>query len=75
VDNALLNIQQLPARQQPSWEDQAVVRRVREKLAANPALVTAEDVHTLRALLTRVAAGEATVLQARRVSSTCSPVP
>ena len=64
MDNALLNIQQLPARQQPSWEDQAVVRRVREKLAANPALVTAEDVHTLRVLLTRVAAGEATVLQA-----------
>jgi len=64
VDNALLDIQQRPARQQPSWEDQAAVRRVREKLAANPALVAADDVHTLRALLARVAAGEANVVQA-----------
>lgn len=64
MDNALLDIQQRPARQQPSWEDQAAVRRVREKLAANPALVAADDVHTLRALLARVAAGEANVVQA-----------
>ncbi|GAB1516167.1 3-deoxy-7-phosphoheptulonate synthase [Actinophytocola sp. KF-1] len=64
MDNALLDIQQLPARQQPSWEDHAAVRRVREKLAASPALVSADDVHTLRALLARVAAGEATVVQA-----------
>jgi 3-deoxy-7-phosphoheptulonate synthase len=64
VDNALLDIEARPAQQQPSWEDQTVVRRVREELAAAPALVTAEDVRTLRALLARVAAGKANVVQA-----------
>ncbi|GGM33322.1 phospho-2-dehydro-3-deoxyheptonate aldolase [Longimycelium tulufanense] len=46
------------------WGDEAQVRRVRRELAAQPALVRAEDVQTLRAVLTRVAVGEAHVVQA-----------
>jgi 3-deoxy-7-phosphoheptulonate synthase len=51
------------ARQQPPWEDTAQLRRVREELAARPALVHADDVAALRSLLARAALGEAMVLQ------------
>ncbi|WP_420844518.1 3-deoxy-7-phosphoheptulonate synthase [Kibdelosporangium phytohabitans] len=61
---SLSDIQQRPVLQQPSWEDHAAVRRVRDRLTAFPALVNADDVRTFRSLLARVAAGEANVVQA-----------
>ncbi|WP_285498828.1 3-deoxy-7-phosphoheptulonate synthase [Actinokineospora sp. NBRC 105648] len=61
MDNARLDT---IARQQPAWPDPAHTARVRRDLAARPALVSAEDVGVLRTLLTRVAAGEAHVIQA-----------
>lgn len=64
MDNILPGFRQLPALQQPPWEDEAEVLRVREKLASAPALVTADDVLALRSLLASVAAGEANVVQA-----------
>jgi 3-deoxy-7-phosphoheptulonate synthase len=63
VDDALLDIQEKPARQQPEWGDPARVRQVRDTLAGQEALVDAEDVDTLRSLLARVAAGEVLVVQ------------
>ncbi len=64
MGNALLDICLKPALQQPEWGDVSQVQRMREELAACPALVDAEDVRTLRSLLARVAAGEAYVVQA-----------
>ncbi len=64
MDNALLDLRYGQALQQPPWEDEGEVLRVRKELAARPALVDAEDVGTLRSVLARVAAGEAHVLQA-----------
>jgi 3-deoxy-7-phosphoheptulonate synthase len=52
-----------PALQQPEWPDQSSVQQVREKLAIKPPLVRGEDVHTLRSLLARVAAGQLHVVQ------------
>ncbi|MFI9822073.1 3-deoxy-7-phosphoheptulonate synthase [Streptomyces sp. NPDC052013] len=63
MDEALLDIQDKPARQQPEWGDAARVRQVRDTLARRPALVDARDVDTLRSLLARVASGEALVVQ------------
>ncbi|MEU9377406.1 3-deoxy-7-phosphoheptulonate synthase [Streptomyces sp. NPDC048255] len=54
----------LNAGQQPDWPDGAVLEEVREELRDAPALVRGEDVHALRALLARVAAGEIQVVQA-----------
>ncbi|MFF5447503.1 3-deoxy-7-phosphoheptulonate synthase [Streptomyces sp. NPDC012888] len=53
----------LNAGQQPDWPDKAVLENVREELSAVPALVRAEDVAALRALLGRAAAGEIQVVQ------------
>ncbi|MFI8083774.1 3-deoxy-7-phosphoheptulonate synthase [Kitasatospora sp. NPDC086009] len=64
MESTLLDIRLESALQQPPWEDTALVRQVRKELATRPALVEAEDVRTLRALLARVAAGEAHVVQA-----------
>ncbi|HYS34936.1 MAG TPA: 3-deoxy-7-phosphoheptulonate synthase, partial [Pseudonocardiaceae bacterium] len=64
VDYALLDIGDKAALQQPLWEDNAHVRRVRRQLAAESPLVSATDVRKLRSLLARVAAGEAHVVQA-----------
>lgn len=64
MDDALLDIRYGQALQQPSWEDEEQVLRVRKELAALPALVEAEDVRTLRSVLARVAAGKAHVVQA-----------
>jgi len=52
------------ARQQPDWDDPDQVQQVREILAGRPPLVSAPDVATLRALLARVATGDAYVMQA-----------
>ncbi|MER7763394.1 3-deoxy-7-phosphoheptulonate synthase [Streptomyces sp. NPDC097619] len=64
MENALLDIRPEQALHQPPWEDPAHVARVREELGARPALVRAADVDALRAVLARVAAGEAHVVQA-----------
>lgn len=53
----------LPARQQPGWRDHPAYDRVREKLAAAPALVLPAELRELRAGLAAVAAGEARLLQ------------
>ncbi|MFF7857362.1 3-deoxy-7-phosphoheptulonate synthase [Streptomyces sp. NPDC007904] len=63
MDDALLDIQDKPARQQPEWGDASRVRQVRDTLAARPALVEAGDIDTLRSSLARVASGEALVVQ------------
>ncbi|TPQ15566.1 3-deoxy-7-phosphoheptulonate synthase [Streptomyces sporangiiformans] len=63
MDNALLDTQDKPARQQPDWADASRVRQVRDTLSRCPALVDAWDVDTLRSLLARVASGEALILQ------------
>ncbi|MFI0501939.1 3-deoxy-7-phosphoheptulonate synthase [Streptomyces albogriseolus] len=63
MDDALLDIKDKPARQQPEWGDAARVRQVTDTLARRPALVDASDVDTLRSLLARVASGEALVVQ------------
>ncbi|MFJ8113829.1 3-deoxy-7-phosphoheptulonate synthase [Streptomyces sp. NPDC096132] len=53
-----------PSPHQPVWEDRSELRRVTAELARRPQLVGAADVDRLRALLARVAVGEAMVIQA-----------
>jgi len=64
VDNALVDIRPRQAQQQPRWGDDSHVQRVRDELASRPGLVTADDVATLRSVLSSVAAGEAHLVQA-----------
>ncbi|NUT54034.1 MAG: phospho-2-dehydro-3-deoxyheptonate aldolase [Saccharothrix sp.] len=64
MDQELRDIVPHQAPQQPPWPDQARAARVRRDLATRPALVGPDDVRVLRALLARVAAGEAHVVQA-----------
>ena len=52
------------ALQQPAWEHDPRLPKVRRELAARPALVSATDVRRLRAALARVARGEAHVVVA-----------
>ncbi|WP_306661464.1 3-deoxy-7-phosphoheptulonate synthase [Mangrovihabitans endophyticus] len=54
----------LPAGQQPTWDDIALVRRVRASLAVTPGLVRGKDVAELRRQLAAAATGEAVVVQA-----------
>jgi len=54
----------LPAEQQPSWENEWLVDRVRADLAEMPPLVGWDEVRTLRQLLAEVAAGRLLVVQA-----------
>lgn len=63
MGNVVTDLEVPTARQQPEWSDSSQVRRVRAVLASRPPLVRAGDVHTLRSLLARVAAGEAQVIQ------------
>jgi 3-deoxy-7-phosphoheptulonate synthase len=49
--------------QQPNWGDASRLARVRAELAVQPALVSAADVRTLRTELSRVASGDAHVVQ------------
>jgi 3-deoxy-7-phosphoheptulonate synthase len=53
----------LPAAQQPSWPDDAELRRVAVTLATMPPLVVASEVDQLRERLGAVARGEAFLLQ------------
>jgi 3-deoxy-7-phosphoheptulonate synthase len=64
VDDLQLTVGSRDARQQPPWLEPEPVQRVRDELASRPALTQMEDVLTLRALLARVAANEAQVIQA-----------
>ena len=60
----LLESPQMPALQQPQWEDMALVARVRDVLATRPALVEVGSLGRFRAVLAGVAAGQAHVVQA-----------
>jgi 3-deoxy-7-phosphoheptulonate synthase len=53
----------LPAQQQPSWPDQAVLKEVVETLASVPPLVQPHECDVLRTRLAAVARGEAFLLQ------------
>ena len=64
MDNVPRLIRSRPARQQPRWDDPALLRRVTDDLAGRPAVVNAADVRFLRGQLAQVAAGEAHVVQA-----------
>ncbi|MFF4426467.1 3-deoxy-7-phosphoheptulonate synthase [Streptomyces sp. NPDC001549] len=54
----------LPAEQQPDWTGSPRLASVRDTLATRPALVTRDEVDTLRALLAEVAHGRYLVMQA-----------
>ncbi|WP_229324426.1 3-deoxy-7-phosphoheptulonate synthase [Streptomyces sp. UNOC14_S4] len=63
MESELALLTRLPAGQQPDWHDHHDLDRVRAELSRNSALVTEEDVRTLRARLAAVAAGKAQVIQ------------
>ena len=66
------------ARQQPDWEDIGLVEQVREELASLPALVSADEVTLLRALLAGVATGRGQIIQAGDCAedpAACTPGP
>ena len=54
---------ELPAKQQPTWPDQAAVDRASEELALQPPLVFAGEADQLRERLAAAARGEAFLLQ------------
>ena len=54
---------ELPAKQQPTWPDQAAVERASEELALQPPLVFAGEADQLRERLAAAARGEAFLLQ------------
>lgn len=60
----VLELQALPAAQQPSWTNPALVQRMRADLATRPPLVRPADIRALRSLLRLVAEGRAQVIQA-----------
>ncbi|MFC8825333.1 3-deoxy-7-phosphoheptulonate synthase [Streptomyces sp. NPDC057137] len=64
MDDVPRDIRSRVALQQPRWDDEALLRRVRDDLAGRPAVVTAADVRILRAHLSQVATGHAQVIQA-----------
>ncbi|MEV7021952.1 3-deoxy-7-phosphoheptulonate synthase [Kitasatospora sp. NPDC093558] len=64
MEDVLREIRFREARQQPEWADASQVRRVHETLAARPPLARADDIRSLRAILARVARGEALIVQA-----------
>ncbi|CAM5360663.1 phospho-2-dehydro-3-deoxyheptonate aldolase [Streptomyces spiroverticillatus] len=64
MENVLHAGESRAALQQSEWADPLQVQRVRETLESRPPLVRADDIRMLRALLGRVAAGEALMVQA-----------
>lgn len=64
MENALLDTPLESALQQPEWDDIRRVQDIRAELSSRPALVDADAVWALRALLAEVAAGKAHVMQA-----------
>ncbi len=63
MDDLLTGLRLGPALHQPRWSDAEQVRRVRQVLAARPALVRSHDLRVLRSQLALAAAGRALVLQ------------
>ncbi|MER6360002.1 3-deoxy-7-phosphoheptulonate synthase [Kitasatospora sp. NPDC001527] len=63
MEDVIREIRIRGALHQPEWSDLLQVSRVGEALASRPALVQPDELATLRALLGKVAAGEALVLQ------------
>ncbi|MFB7620372.1 3-deoxy-7-phosphoheptulonate synthase [Kitasatospora sp. NPDC056181] len=63
-DDEIRRWRALPARQQPDWLHDPQLEPARALLATRPALVTADEVHTLHTLLADVAHGRRQVLQA-----------
>jgi 3-deoxy-7-phosphoheptulonate synthase len=64
VVSASLSVRKQSALQQPDWSDFPELPKVKEELSQRPALVNAGDVRRLRMHLSRVAAGEAYIVQA-----------
>ncbi len=64
IGDTVADRQRTAEAQQPVWDDERLVERVRAVLAGSTPLVRAEDARHLRSLLARVAAGEAYVVQA-----------
>ncbi|MFF7450305.1 MULTISPECIES: 3-deoxy-7-phosphoheptulonate synthase [unclassified Streptomyces] len=64
MDEVLRGIRSRAALHQPEWADVSQVTYVAQVLASRPALVRPADLRRLRDVLARVAAGEATVVQA-----------
>ena len=64
MSDIVVDRQRMADAQQPAWDDERLVERVRAVLASSTPLVRAEDARLLRLLLARVAAGEAYVVQA-----------
>ena len=63
VRDVIREIRVREAFQQPKWSDLSQLSRVSQSIAARPTLVRSEDVATMRALLGKVALGEAMVVQ------------
>lgn len=63
MDNHTIHIDHHTMLQQPIWADPAHITKVRAELAKLPPLVNPEDVAELRRLLTKVAHGEAHIVQ------------
>jgi 3-deoxy-7-phosphoheptulonate synthase len=57
-------VRELPARQQPEWDDDPRLAAVRAELAANPELVAPGEIDALRGLLADVVTGGGLILQA-----------
>ncbi|MFE9422331.1 3-deoxy-7-phosphoheptulonate synthase [Kitasatospora sp. NPDC006697] len=56
-------VRSLPAVQQPDWSEAGQLAHVTDELSHMPALVTWDEVRTLRSLLAEVAAGKVQVIQ------------
>lgn len=61
--NEIRQWRELPAEQQPQWEDVELLEQIQEELASAPALVDDSSVFELRSILSCVAAGELQVIQ------------
>ncbi|SFS17568.1 3-deoxy-D-arabinoheptulosonate-7-phosphate synthase [Agrococcus baldri] len=63
IEQGLDAYRALPIKQQPSWQDEAAIERVRRELRSSPPLVFAGEVDMLRDRLASAARGEAFLLQ------------
>jgi 3-deoxy-7-phosphoheptulonate synthase len=63
IEQGLDAYRALPIKQQPTWQDEAAIERVRRELRRSPPLVFAGEVDMLRDRLASAARGEAFLLQ------------
>ncbi|WP_405217404.1 class II 3-deoxy-7-phosphoheptulonate synthase [Agrococcus sp. Ld7] len=63
IERGLDAYRALPVKQQPTWQDEAAIERVRRELRSAPPLVFAGEVDQLRDRLASAARGEAFLLQ------------